>query len=69
MGEKSGSFGHVSYDGNSITIDIDPSSIGSLALTSGGGRIECYWDGNEWVCQAISFHGQSQGEAPAVAAE
>ena len=64
MGQKSGSFGQVSYEGNNITIEIDSNSIGSLALTSGGGRIECYWDGNEWVCQSVSF-GQSQSEQAA----
>ncbi|PWT93299.1 MAG: hypothetical protein C5B55_04785 [Blastocatellia bacterium] len=56
MTEKSGSFGTVTYSGNSMNIEIDTDSLGSIALTSGEGRIECYWDGNEWVCQAVSFY-------------
>jgi len=61
MGEKIGTFGSVTYDGSEITIDIDPDCLGSLALTARDGRIECYWDGNQWVCQALTFgSGESQ---------
>ena len=67
MEEKTGPFGHVSYDGNSINIAIEPDSLGSLALTHSGGRIECYWDGNQWVCTSISFDTQSQSQSQSAA--
>ena len=62
MGEKSGTFGSVTYEGNVINIHIDSESLGSLALTARDGRIECYWDGNQWVCQSVTF---SSGESQA----
>ena len=63
MGEKSGSFGHVTYDGNTLNIEIDPDSLGSIALNDGQGRVECYWDGNEWVCRVIGFGTSGQSQA------
>ena len=25
--------------------------VGSLTITPGGPSAECFWDGNQWVCQ------------------
>lgn len=65
MPQDNGSFGSVTYDGNSINIEINPDALGSLALTASDGRIECYWDGVQWVCNSIGFASQSQGNAQA----
>lgn len=67
MGEKTGPFGSVCYEGNSINIDILPNTLGSLALTHSGGRIECYWDGNQWVCTSLTFDTQSQNQSQSAA--
>ena len=64
MGQKSGTYGNVNYNGNHLTIDIDPNNtLGAIALTSGQERVECYWDGNQWVCQAIGFATSSESPA------
>ena len=55
MGEKTGSFGTVTYEGETLNIDITPDTLGGIALTSGDDRIECYFDGTQWVCNTISF--------------
>jgi hypothetical protein len=57
MPQHNGSFGSISYNNNdtTITIEIDPAALGDLALTSPDGRIECYWNGTEWVCNSILF--------------
>ena len=54
-GNKTGDFGTVEWDGNELKIHIDPDSLGGIALTSGGDRIECFWDGTQWVCNSIDF--------------
>ncbi len=59
MGQNVGSFGSISFQGNTITIEIESDTLGSLALTAPDSRVECYWDGNQWVCNAIGFS-QSQ---------
>jgi hypothetical protein len=59
-GSESGSFGSVSYDGNTLTIEIASDSLGGIALTSGLERIECFWDGTQWVCNGITFGANSQ---------
>jgi hypothetical protein len=66
MGHKHGTYGDVNYSGNQLTIDIDPNNtLGGIALTSGQERVECYWDGNQWVCTSIGFAGnQAQAQAP-----
>ena len=64
MGQNNGTYGDVSYTGNSITIEIEPNTLGSVALTTSDARIECYWDGSQWVCNAVSFNqGQSANAA------
>lgn len=64
MGQKSGTYGNVNYNGNHLTIDIDPNNtLGAIALTSGFERVECYWDGNQWVCQSIGFATSEQPPA------
>ena len=50
-----GSFGSVSHDGTTLTIDIDPNSMGGIALTSGDDMIKCFWDGTQWVCNDLTF--------------
>ena len=65
MGQSVGSFGSISYQGNTITIEIETETLGSLALTAPDSRVECYWDGSQWVCNSIGFSqsqtaGQSQ---------
>ena len=63
--QKSGSYGDITYDGTSLSIEIDPNNtLGAIALTSGHERVECYWDGNQWVCQSIGFSSPPPSEAP-----
>jgi hypothetical protein len=70
MGHKSGTYGEINYSGNQLTIDIDPNNtLGGIALTSGQERVECYWDGNQWVCTSIGFAGASQSQAQAPGAD
>lgn len=52
---ENGSFGSISYDGNTLTIEIAANSLGVIAVTDGHGRIECFWDGTQWVCNSITF--------------
>ena len=59
MGKESGDFGTITYNGNTLTIEIDSGSIGSVQLTSGTGRRECFWDGNQWVCTVVIFGGDA----------
>ncbi len=54
-GSESGTFGSISYEGNTINIVISDNSLGVIALTSGDGQIECFWDGNQWVCNSVTF--------------
>jgi hypothetical protein len=68
MGQNVGSFGCVSYNSNSITIEIEPNTLGSLALTSGDGRIECYWDGTQWVCNFVTFNQSESASQSATSA-
>ena len=65
MPQHNGSFGNISYaqNDNTITIEIDPAALGDIALTSPSGRIECYWNGVEWVCNSITFAGASSGQS------
>ena len=63
MGQHVGSFGSVNYSGNTITIEIEAETLASLALTSANGRIECYWDGTQWVCNSVTFS-VSQSQNP-----
>jgi hypothetical protein len=65
MAEKSGTFGTVAYTDNNLNIEITPDTLGSIALTARDGRIECHWDGNQWVCSAVTFstsNGESQSQ-------
>jgi hypothetical protein len=55
MGEKTGSFGSVTYDGDTLNIESNSNTLGGIALTSGEDRIECYFDGTQWVCNSINF--------------
>lgn len=55
MGQRIGSFGSISYQGNTITIEVESETLGSLAITSPDTRVECYWDGSQWVCNSIGF--------------
>ena len=64
MGEKIGSYGNVSYEGTTLNIEIDPNSLGSIAIMDGHSRLECFWDGNQWVCQSIGFAGSSSSQNP-----
>ena len=64
MPQTNGSFGNVSYDGNTIHIAIDPAALGDVALTSPTGRMECYWNGTEWVCNSITFAGSGASGSP-----
>ena len=52
---KTGSFGSVTYGGTMLSIEINPNTLGGIALTSGEDRIECYFDGTQWVCNSIDF--------------
>ena len=52
---ESGSFGSVSYDGSTLTIEITSDALGGVQLTSGFDKIECFWDGTQWVCGVITF--------------
>jgi hypothetical protein len=54
-GNKTGSFGTVTYAGATLNIEINPHTLGGIALTSGDDRIECYFDGTQWVCNSIDF--------------
>jgi hypothetical protein len=49
-----GSFGSVSYQGNTLSIDIAPGSLGNIWLTSADAQIQCFWDGTQWVCNSIA---------------
>ena len=55
MPQHNGTFGTISYEtnDNTIHIEIDPAALGDVALTSPTGRIECYWNGVEWVCNRV----------------
>ena len=64
MGHKSGSYGEIDYNGNHLTIDANTQTIGGFALTSGHERVECYWDGNQWVCTSIGFATSPEPPAP-----
>jgi len=55
--KKIGSFGSITSDGNTLTIEINDNSLGTVALTDGSGQMECFWDGTQWVCNSISFDG------------
>jgi hypothetical protein len=55
MGEKTGSFGTVTYEGDTLNIESNSNTLGGIALTSGEDRIECYFDGTQWVCNSIDF--------------
>jgi len=65
MGQHTGSFGTISYEpnDNKITIEIDSSALGDLALVSPTGQIKCYWNGVEWVCNSVTFAGSGTGQA------
>ena len=45
----------ITYEGNKLTIEIGPNSLGDVAVTDGVERIECFWDGTQWVCNIITF--------------
>lgn len=55
MGQNAGSFGTIIYDGNKITIEAEPDSLGDVSITTAEGRIQCFWDGVQWVCNSIGF--------------
>jgi hypothetical protein len=57
--QNNGSIGNITYDGNSITVEGEPDSIGDVSVTTAFGRIQCFWDGVQWVCSSIGF-GTSQ---------
>ena len=62
MDERTGDFGTISYDGNRITVEAEPDTIGDVSITYTAGRVQCFWDGTQWVCVGIGFVGsQSQG--------
>ena len=47
--------GNITYDGNRITVEGEPNTLGDVSVTSANGRIQCFWDGTQWVCNAIGF--------------
>ena len=55
MGHNSGSIGNISYEGNKITVEAEPDSIGDVSITTPFGRVQCFWDGTQWVCNSIGF--------------
>ena len=59
--KESGSFGSITSEGNTLTVEIGPNSLGVIALTDGLGRMECFWDGQQWVCNSITFGTTSNG--------
>jgi hypothetical protein len=64
MGEHTGEFGSIIYDGNKITVEAEPDTLGDVSITYAVGRIQCFWDGTQWVCNAIGFStSQGQGQA------
>jgi hypothetical protein len=62
--KKIGSFGSITSDGNTLTIEIEDNSLGNVSLTDGSGRMECFWDGTQWVCNDITFGETSSRSAP-----
>lgn len=60
---KTGSFGSVTYGGKRLSIESNFSTLGGIALTSGEDRIECYFDGTQWVCNSIDFGPTSSSES------
>ena len=65
MPQHNGTFGTISYEtnDNTIHIAIDPAALGDIALTSPTGRIECYWNGVEWVCNSVTFAGAGSSQS------
>jgi hypothetical protein len=65
MLQNNGSFANIIYDGNKITLEAEPDSLGDVSVTATLGRIQCFWDGAQWVCNSILFSqggGQSQNQ-------
>jgi hypothetical protein len=55
QGQNTGSIGNIRYDGNKITVEGEPDSIGDVSITTAFGRVQCFWDGVQWVCNSIGF--------------
>ena len=63
MSLNDGSFANIIYEGNKITVEAEPDSLGDVSVTAELGRIQCFWDGTQWVCNSIFFSQvESQGE-------
>jgi hypothetical protein len=61
QGQNNG-IGNIRYEGNKITVEAEPDSIGDVSITTAVGRVQCFWDGSQWVCNSIGFStGQSGG--------
>jgi hypothetical protein len=57
MPQNNGLFGAITTDGNKITIEVPSGTdlLGDVAVTSAVGRVQCFWDGTQWVCNSIEF--------------
>ena len=53
----------ISHNGNKITVEAEPGDLGDVALTTRDGRMQCFWDGNQWVCNSVSFIQSPEGQA------
>lgn len=71
MPHNNGSIANIVHDGNKITVEAEPDSLGDVSVTAELGRMQCFWDGTQWVCNSIFFsqsgsqggyQSESQGE-------
>lgn len=63
MPQNTGSLANIRYDGNKITVEAEPDSIGDVSITTALGRVQCFWDGTQWVCNSIGFLTGQSGDA------
>lgn len=63
MQHNNGFTANIVHDGNKITVEAEPDSLGDVSVTAELGRTQCFWDGTQWVCNSILFsQSESQGE-------
>jgi hypothetical protein len=63
MQHNTGFTANIVHDGNKITVEAEPDSLGDVSVTAELGRTQCFWDGTQWVCNSILFsQSESQGE-------